>query len=462
MRCVPAPKERMNFNNQIILSGRYQLLQPLGQGNSGTVFLARQQSLELNRAIKCFPKTSAPSLFAVSEAQILKSIQHPGIPTIYDLEEDESFYYLVEEYIEGDTLEEFLLRQQSISQNLFLQFCEQLCDIFAYLHTLHPSPILYQDLKPEHIIVCGLQIKLIDFSVASFIGNSGNDFKHFGNVDFSAPELAYGETVTLTSDIYSIGKVMEYMTPYLDASTNRMIQPIIQKAISADPMLRYQTIHELSCALQKAIDNTGRTHLRQTIAVIGSHSGCGSTHIAVSLVTQLNAQGISAVYQEMNWNNSLRKMITQLNHVHEWHGCYCYQCFKGYPKYDKGIEIAEPTADVIVKDYGCDYSSASLATADQILYICGGGPWHRADAKPKDILLQMGNRLRIIANLCDHNSAIYFARQFSQPVYPYPYDTDIFRADSGKQDFVHWLSFEKGGNRLSLHFKNLFSRLLQL
>ena len=189
MRCVSDPKERMN-NKNLILSDRYELIRPLGQGECGSVFLVRQQSLEQYRAMKRFPKnTSAQPLFAISEAQILKSVQHPGIPTIYDFEEDESFYYLVEEYIQGDSLEEFLLHQQSISQNQFLYFCEQLCDIFAYLHTLRPAPILYQDLKPEHIIVCGTQLKLIDFSVASFAAISGKDFNHFGNEDFSAPEL---------------------------------------------------------------------------------------------------------------------------------------------------------------------------------------------------------------------------------------------------------------------------------
>ena len=82
----------MNFNNQTILSGRYELIKPLGEGASGSVFLARQQSLELNRAIKVFPKNDTLSLFAVSEAQILKSIRHPGIPAIYEFEEDEFFY----------------------------------------------------------------------------------------------------------------------------------------------------------------------------------------------------------------------------------------------------------------------------------------------------------------------------------------------------------------------------------
>jgi serine/threonine-protein kinase len=452
----------MTNNNNLILSGRYELLKPLGRGQSGTVYLARQQSLELERAVKLIPKTNAPSLFAISEAQILKSVQHPGIPTIYDFEEDESFFYLVEEYIQGDSLEEFLLHQQSISQNLYFQFCEQLCDIFAYLHTLRPSPILYQDLKPEHIIVCGLQVKLIDFSVASFITNSGNDLNYFGNVDFSAPELSSGNPVSLTSDLYSIGRVMEYMAVYLDASTVRNIYPIIQKATSADPRYRYQTINELSAALHNANDNTGRMHLRQNIAVIGSYSGCGCTHIAISLVSALNFLGFSAVYQEKNQSNSLRKSIMQMEHVWEQDGTYCHRCFKGYPQYDKGVEIPEPTAEIIVDDYGCEYSSSSLATADMILYVCGGALWHRDDARPEDFLLQQfRGRLHLVANLCDKNSAIYYARKFSLPVYRYPFDPDIFRADKRKQDFVHWLSIEKGGNRLFSHLRNHFFRHLQ-
>lgn len=110
---------------------------------------------------------------------------------------------------------------------------------------------------------------------------------------------------------------MEYMMPYLDAATNRSIYPKIQKAISADPDLRYESPQALYSALKEVIETTGRTHLRQTIAVVGSHSGCGATHIAIALVTTLNYLGISAIYQEKNWSNDLRKTVVQLKHVWE-------------------------------------------------------------------------------------------------------------------------------------------------
>ena len=442
--------------------GKYRVLSTLGTGNSSTVYLAEHIRLNVYRAIKCIPKDTSLVSSPSSEATLLKNLNHPGIPIIYDIEEDEHFFYIIEEFIQGQSIDTFV-SYQKISHELLIKFGIQLCDILDYLHHLMPYPILYQDLKPEHIIVCGTQLKLIDFSVASFAAISGKDFNHFGNVDFSAPELISGKPVTLRSDIYSIGKIMEYMMPYLDAATNRSIYPKIQKAISADPDLRYESPQALYSALKEVIETTGRTHLRQTIAVVGSHSGCGATHIAIALVTTLNYLGISAIYQEKNWSNDLRKTVAQLKHVWEKNGCFFYRNFTGFPKYDSGIEIPEPVAQIMVNDYGCDFSFSCLATADHIIYVCGGSLWHRDDAKSKDFLLQnFGNRLHVVANLCDHNSAIYFARTFSQPVYSYPFNTDIFRADKEKLDFVHWLQQpEKGRNRLFLRFINHLFRLLQ-
>ena len=462
MRCDSDTKERMKDNNNFILSGRYEILKPLGCGSNGTVYLARHHSLGIDRAVKVFPKSDAQSPFAVSEAQVLKTVQHPGIPTIYDFEEDESFYYLVEEYIQGDSLEQFLLHQPLISRALFYQFCEQLCDIFSYLHSLSPSPILYQDLKPEHIIVCGLQIKLIDFSVASFITNSGNDFNHFGNAEFSAPELTDQAPPTLAADIYSIGRIIRLLLPHVDASISRNILPIIHKTQNADPRDRYQTVRQLSTALADTNDNTEESHLRLTIAVIGSHSGCGCTHVAISLVSTLRFIGHTAVYLEKNKTNHLRYAVRQMKQVWEKDGYYSHQCFQGYPKYDEGITIPTPVADILVEDYGNTYSLPELSAADYILYICGGGLWHRSDATINDhFLQQLGDRLKIIANLCDRKTALYYARKFSMPVYLYPYDADPFHVDRSKQDFIRWLSLQKGRKSLFLNLKNHIFRHLR-
>lgn len=456
----PYPQEEhMKATNEFILSGRYELLRPLGHGSDGIVYLARHLSLEMERAIKVMPKKSALSLFAISEANVLKAIQHPGIPIIYDLEQDESNYYLVEEYIRGESLDQFLLHQQSISQNLFFKFCEQLCDIFQYLHTLCPCPILYQDLKPEHIIVSGMQIKLIDFSVSSFISNSENDSKHFGNVAFSAPELLANRKPTPASDIYSIGRLIEWMTRYVDTALPQSVLTIIHKATSAEPDLRYETVDDLSSAIHQANDNRGGMHLRQTIAVIGSHSGCGTTHIAVSLVCALNALGQTAIYYEKNSTDTLRKAVCHMPHMWEQNGCYYQGYFAGYPLYGEGVTVPEPATGITVHDYG-HHIPPTLSAADQVLFVCGGAPWHRFDTS---LFLQfptsIKKRLHIVANLCDRKSALYYAKRLDAPVFLYPYDTNPFGFGSDKRRFVDWLFHQKGDWGLFLHVKNLLYRL---
>lgn len=444
--------------NEFILSGRYRILGSLGQGTDGTVYLARHQSLEVERAIKVFPKESALSLFTLSEANVLKSLQHPGIPTIYDLEEDESHIYLVEEYIRGESLEHFLLHQQFISQNLFIQFCEQLCSIFAYLHSLRPNPILYQDLKPEHIIVCGLQIKLIDFSVSSFFSLSGNNFKCFGNTAFSAPELFADEPVTLASDIYSLGKVMEFMAGFLNRTLPQNILSIIKKATNTNPACRFETVDELAQALEKSNAPTVDTTRRQTIAVIGSHSGCGTTHIAISLSCALNSLGQHTLYVERNATDCLRKAIPHLPKAWEQNGYYYCGCFIGLPQYGEGIQIRELPFETVIVDYGIHFPQ-DLICADRILFICGGGPWHTEDANAIARLPEnLKKRLTIIANLCERESAVKLAKMIRAPIYHYPFNPNPFKNNGISREFVHWLFPQKGGGQAFFRIKNLFSR----
>ena len=271
------------------------------------------------------------------------------------------------------------------------------------------------------------------------------------------------EPITPVSDIYSIGKIIDFMLPFVNAPLSRNILYITQKATNPEPMFRYQTVCELSDALNETKESLGKTHLLQKIAVIGSHSGCGCTHIAISLVSTLNYLGHHAVYQEENWTNCLRKALLEMDQIQEHNGCYYYQCFQGYPKYDTGIEVPSPEGVLCVMDYGCTYTLQDLISADIVLYVCGGALWHRADAMIEDqILKHLGSRLKFVANLCDRNSAIYHARKFSSPVYPYPFDTKIFQANENKLDFVHWLSLEKGRKYSLLHLvkRNRFFRHL--
>lgn len=439
-----------------ILFGKYQIISILGAGSFGTVYLSKHLILECYRAIKIIPKTTSMTHSLLHEAQLLKSLQHPGIPCLYDIEEDEISYYLIEEYVEGESLEQFLLHQTTISQNTFLDLSLQLCNIFQYLHTIKPSPILYLDLKPEHIIVCGMQIKLIDFNVATFLSNLGNLTNLFGNEDFSAPELVSG-TPNLQSDIYSVGKILQYLSNHVDASISPNIHKILKKATDANPDYRFETVDDLAFALKQEITRLEQPHSRKKIAIVGSHSGSGSTHIAFSLVSTLNYMGYQSIYYEQRTGNSLRQLYPFLSSLKENDGMICYRYFKGFPFYGAGVSISTAVdTNFDVYDFGDTLPSEDMIF-DAILLVCSNGIWHWHEAFQKgEILHHLSSHLIIICNMGQKNTLLSFSKQFNQEVYHYPYEPKPFVVTSQKVSFFSKILQIKRRNALFFHLRNKF------
>ena len=83
----------------------------MGAGRTGTVWKAVHQGLNEYRAIKCVPKTHKDYEGFRKEALILKELRHPGIPLVYDMEEDSHYFYLIEEYLEGNSLYDLIKDQ---------------------------------------------------------------------------------------------------------------------------------------------------------------------------------------------------------------------------------------------------------------------------------------------------------------------------------------------------------------
>lgn len=457
-RCVVDSKGVNNIINTVLF-GKYQILSVLGSGSFSTVYLSRHLILECNRAVKLIPKTTGLADTLLSEAQLLKSLHHPGIPNVYDVEEDTDYYYLIEEFAEGESLEDFLSHHSNISQENFFHICLQLCDIFLYLHTFAPFPILYLDLKPEHIIVCGTQIKLIDFNVATFLSSSGNIFNLFGNKDYSAPELFAGAKPNPSCDIYSIGKIMQFLSGYVDTPLSPGIHHIMQKAAHADSACRFETVDTLLSAIKYQQKIFQQPHLCKNIAIIGSHSGCGVTHIAISIVSALNHMGYSAIYYEKNSTNTLRNMTDLYPHMSESNGLIRYRFFKGYPHYGPGICMPRHSDTISVYDYGVFEPTAPIE-ADIILFVCSNSiwHWHHAFEKGESLFTTYGN-LTIICNMGQRNTMHTLAEHFRTPVNSYPYYADPFSVDKSMIYFVsQLLHLPERRNHLFFHLKDVFSR----
>ena len=179
-----------------LLFGKYRILRILANGSGGEVFLAEHRVLKERRVIKCLYKNRPFYEERRKEAHILKQLHHAAIPCIYDIEEDERATYIIEEDMEGESLNEILFRQKSLPVSFILFYSIRLCEIIEYLHR---EGILYLDLKPENIIICGDQLSLIDFGGA--MQSEGRASVSFGTQGFAAPEQYRGEVQERT-DVY--------------------------------------------------------------------------------------------------------------------------------------------------------------------------------------------------------------------------------------------------------------------
>lgn len=356
---------------------------------------------------------------------------------------------MIEEFIQGESLDTYVLHHSNISSELIFNIGIQLCDILDYLHHLSPYPILYQDLKPEHIILCGNQLKLIDFGISSFITGSDKHFQLYGTEGFVAPEVLSGQPVTTAADIYGVGKILEFLTAALDSRCPTQLLHIIQCATDLLPSRRYPSVNRLKSALLSAQNqpHTHSSHLMRNIAVLGSRSGAGATHIAISLVCTLQKRQIPALYQSADENDVLGNITRANPRIREQEGIIHYGYLKGIPSYGDSIQFTLPFDDCIVRDYGtAPVSLSDLQAADQILFVLTGSDWDVPAA------LHLGTQLKLLPQtvfLCNHGNkkgARRYARLLNSPVYCFPNDADPYHVSSEKEQLFSTI-LKKGGHK---------------
>jgi len=203
-------KETMQSNE---LLNKYQILQLLHRGIGGDVWLAEHKALGCKRVLKVIEKSNPHYELLAREAKILQQCQHSSIPIIYDILEFDTQTYIVEEFIQGENLKQYIKRQRSISASLLLDFSIQLCDILTFLHNPARN-ILHLDLKPENILVRNHKLKLIDFGSAICLNRPNSTGLIFGTPAYCAPEMKTMGRLTEQTDIYCMGKCMEYLVRY--------------------------------------------------------------------------------------------------------------------------------------------------------------------------------------------------------------------------------------------------------
>lgn len=213
---------------ETILGDRYIITKTLGRGGMGAVYQALDKRLNYTpvaikemstNALKTGDLSTAAQAFQ-AEATMLIKLRHPALPRVTDFfDREDGRWYLVMDYIEGETLKALVERQGKLPQYEVLDWAKQLCDILKYLHQQEP-PIIFRDLKPSNIMLTkDGKIKLIDFGIARHFRPGLNaDTTTFGSAGFSPPEQ-YGENQTdPRSDIYSFGATLHFLLTGIDPS----------------------------------------------------------------------------------------------------------------------------------------------------------------------------------------------------------------------------------------------------
>jgi serine/threonine-protein kinase len=245
------------------IQGRYCVARLLGRGGFGAVYLAEDQRLRRQVAIKEMDasRLDDDELFAAAnlferEALMLAQLDHPNLTHIWDYFQQDGQAFLVMEYVPGQTLRELLIRRQGPLPEAFVIECAlQLCDVLSYLHSRRP-PLIFRDLKPGNVMVMTAdaahnhapspdiqellarpQIKLIDFGIARlFKPDQTRDTMIIGTPGYAAPEQYGPHQTDERSDIYSLGATLHHLLSG-QAPTGWLIPPLSQVAPHVSPGL---------------------------------------------------------------------------------------------------------------------------------------------------------------------------------------------------------------------------------
>lgn len=195
------------------LQDRYLVQRRLGHGGMGAVYLARDERLDRDVAVKVLTVTASSHEEALRmeglfrrEARILASLRHPHLARVTDSFEEQGSLYLVMDYVEGRTLAEV----GPVPPGTALGWGIQIAEVLAYLHGLRP-PILFQDLKPQNVMVDeASHVTLIDFGIARLFESdtaAAATTLGAGTAGYSPPEQYFGRTDP-RSDLYSLGATL--------------------------------------------------------------------------------------------------------------------------------------------------------------------------------------------------------------------------------------------------------------
>jgi serine/threonine-protein kinase len=292
--------------------GKYKIIAPLGSGGFGTVYLAQDTWIDKKVAIKVPHRQNLDFGELLREPRLLASVSHPNIVAITTAEKQDNIFFIVMEYVQGETLENIIGAHGALELNRALDFTCQICNAVDHAHT---QGVIHRDLRPANVLVTeNDMLKVADFGTSRFLEIAAHGTTVIGSPPYMAPEQFSGKAV-FASDIYSLGVTMYQMLtgqlPYdtpapadlaklmsgelvspprlKNPSIPKAINDIVMKAMAPDVGARYQRAPDLLADVLAARSSTQPRRTPQPSA-IPRPAGGGSRDDAHAIQTRLRAR----------------------------------------------------------------------------------------------------------------------------------------------------------------------------
>ena len=273
-----------------IINNKYEILKLVGKGGMSKVYLAMDTNIHKPWAVKEIDKTVRDQnneviiQSAIAEANLIKELDHNAIVRIVDIIDEPDKIFIIEDFIDGETLNAIVLREGAQPQEKVIRWAIQICSALEYLHTRKP-PIIYRDMKPANVMLKPEgNVKIIDFGIArEYKEHNTEDTKCLGTKGYAAPEQFGGKGQTdARTDVYCLGVTLYYLVTGMNPSEppyeiypirhwnpklSSGLEAIILKCTRPNPSERFQSCAELSYALQHYEEYTAQYRSKQVLKV---------------------------------------------------------------------------------------------------------------------------------------------------------------------------------------------------